>query len=172
MKSHFSHFGVVPSSNMHLLTLLPPQLLRTHKRPQQYEEGSAPGFQHDAPEPITGRINFEAIDNALSTIRSRFYQPRFQMYRQSDNLLLKSIHNESVEEELRAVTSFDGVDLDAAQLKVQLSLPSSCDLKDVVTYQCSFSSAEQVVLSQVSKLIQLILVNPATNESVSDHLMP
>ena len=94
------------------------------------------------------------------------------MYRQSENLLLKSIHNESVEEELRAVTSFNGVDLDAAQLKVQLSHPSSCDLKDVVTYQCSFSSAEQVVLSQVFKLIQLILVNPTTNESVSDHLMP
>ena len=47
------------------------------------------------------------------------------MYRQSENLLLKSIHNESVEEELRDVTFFDGVDLDAVQLKVQLSLPSS-----------------------------------------------
>ena len=31
------------------------------------------------------------------------------MYRQSENLLLKSIHNESVEEELRDVTSFNGV---------------------------------------------------------------
>ena len=32
------------------------------------------------------------------------------MYHQSENLLLKSIHNENVEEELRDVTSFDGVD--------------------------------------------------------------
>ena len=47
------------------------------------------------------------------------------MYRQSEILLLKSIHNESVEEELRAVTSFNGVDLDAVHLKVQLSHPSS-----------------------------------------------
>ena len=79
------------------------------------------------------------------------------MYRQLENLLLKSIDNESVEEELTAMTSFCGDDLGAAQLKVQLSLlqsqlSSSCNLKDVVTCLHSFSSAEQVVLSQVIKL--------------------
>ena len=79
------------------------------------------------------------------------------MYCQLENLLLKSIDNESVEEELTAMTSFCGDNLCAAQLKVQLSLlqsqlSSSCNLKDVVTYLLSFSSAEQVVLSQVIKL--------------------
>ena len=65
-----------------------PQLSCTRKRPQRYEEGSASGFQHDAPDPFYRQIYFEAIDNALSTIRSRFDQPGFQMYRHLENLLL------------------------------------------------------------------------------------
>ena len=140
----------VPSNNMHLLTLLPPQLLRTHKRPQQYEEGSAPEFQHDASEPFIGRFNFEAIDNALSTIRSRFDQPGFQMYHKSENLLLKSIHNESVEEELRAVTSFNGVNgvgcctvESAIVTSIKLRLERCCH----ISMQLFFSRASGAVSS-------------------------
>ena len=44
------------------------------------------------------------------------------MYHHLENLLLKSILNVSVEEELTAVTSFYGDDSDAVQLKVQSSL--------------------------------------------------
>ena len=103
-----------------------PQLPCKSKHPQRYEEGSAPEFQPEPePEPFYRQIYFEAIDNALSTIRSRFDQPGFQMYRQLENLLLKSIDNESVEEELTAMTSFCGDYLGAAQLKVQLSLLQS-----------------------------------------------
>ena len=145
-----------------------PQLPRKRKQPQRYEEESAPGFQHDAVELYYRQIYYEAIDNALSTIRSRFDQPGFQMYRQLECLLLKSFCNENVEKELTAVTSFYGSDLNATQLKVQLSLlqgklPSSCNLKDAVSYLRTFSSAEQQVLSQVIKVVRLILVNPATN---------
>ena len=40
---------------------------------------------------------------------------------------------------------------------------SCCNLKDVIQYLRNFSAAEQEVLSQVVKLVRLILVNPATN---------
>ena len=120
------------------------------------------------------QIYFEAIDNALSTIQSRFDQPGFQMtssklftstpaaFINEDSSILcfgkdvadsfrarrnsqwidwdffssarnvtaivssvresaaEIICNECVEEELTAVTSFYGDDLDATQLEVQL----------------------------------------------------
>ena len=44
------------------------------------------------------------------------------MYQQLENRLLKSTLNERVKEELTVKTSFYGDNLDAVQLKVQLSL--------------------------------------------------
>ena len=46
------------------LNVAGPQLPCTRKCPQRYEEGSASGFQHDAPQPFYKQIYFEAIDNA------------------------------------------------------------------------------------------------------------
>ena len=86
------------------------------------------------------------------------------MYQQLENLLLKTVHKENVEKELDAVSSFYGNDLDVDKLKLQLTLlkdqvsPKS-DLQDVVMYFCSFSVAQQELLSEVIKVTQ---VSPAT----------
>ena len=146
-----------------------PQLPRKRKRPQRFEVGSSSAFQHESLETFYRQIYYEVLDNAVSTIRSRFDQTGFQMYQQMENLLLKSVCSENVDQEFEAVTSFYGDDLDPVRLKTQLSLlpgelsSSCCNLKDVIQYLRNFSAAEQEVLSQVVKLVRLILVNPATN---------
>ena len=136
--------------------------------PNSNEEGEIQAFHHDSPVSFYRQIYFEAVDNTLSTIRSRFDQPGFHIYQQLENLLLKTVHKENVKKELNVVSSFYGNDLDVDKLKLQLTLlqdqvSTKSDLQDVVMYLRSFSVAQQELLSElVIKVTHLILVSPAT----------
>ena len=85
-----------------------------------------------------------------------------------EDILLEAACAESSDDKFSNVTKFYGDDLDPDQLRTQLSLlssqvPSTCSLKDIIQYLRVFSPDERQVLSQVVKLVKLILVNPATN---------
>ena len=114
---------------------------------------------------------FEAIDLLLSCIKDRFDQPGYKVYSKLEALILDAANGTSVnEEQLEEVMQLYGSDLDESLLKSQLQI-----------LQAQFSEAEKPVrfssirdflsdlsrarslLSEVVKLVKLILVMPATN---------
>ena len=104
-----------------------------------------------------------------------FDQPGFKMFRQVEDLLIKSVLGNDASSELTSVTSFYGDDISLGRLSAQLtSLASQLDGKkelnlwDIVTYLRGFSSAWRVFFSDVVTLVKILLVNPATN-AISEH---
>ena len=80
------------------------------------------------------------------------------------------MRGEIYSDELSSVTKFYGDDLCPYRLSPQLSILSAqlkdqekLDLNDIMNYMKDFSSEERVVFSEVVKLLNIILVNPATN---------
>ena len=107
-----------------------------------------------------------------SFISQRFNQPGFKTYKILQDLLLKAAGNGSYNDELKAVIEFYQDDFNEASLKAQLELfrtgykeakkglPDPCE---VIEYMKTLSPAMQTGLSEVVKLLTLILVMPATN---------
>ncbi len=152
-----------------------PQLSRRRKAPRRYEIGESEGdFIGDVK--IQYRvIYYGALDCVVSSINDRFEQPGYQMYCRLESLLLKAANKEEYEDDLEFVRSFYGNDLDQTLLDSQLSImttslpvvKSKYDLFDLLEYLRGLSDGQKELLSQVCKLVSLILVMPATN-SVSE----
>jgi len=148
-----------------------PRLPRRRKMPPRYETGTATPHFPTTVEAHYRQIYFEVVDHAVSTIRTRFDQPSYAIYRQAEDLLIKSVHGEDASIEFSSVTDFYRDDFsDRQRLLLQLSsLATQFDgqkeihLGEIATFLRSFSSAEREVFSEVMTLLKLILVNPATN---------
>ena len=148
-----------------------PQLPRRRKVPLRYESGKAPAEYHSTPKVYYRQIFYEALDLITQAIESRFDQPGYRTYRCLEDLVLKAANKEDYSEELKAVTSVYGSDIDAPTLQTQLQVLSAnvsekvTNVHDIIAYLRKLSSAEQRLLSAVIVVIKLILVLPATNAS-------
>ena len=86
-----------------------------------------------------------------------------------ENLLLKCVSGADYTDELNEVTDFYGEDLNKELLELQLTILGSnltqeaCTLIEIVTYLKSLPRPGKDLLSEVSILMKLILVMPATN---------
>ena len=147
-----------------------PRLPRRRKAPQRYEAGSGLAHFPDTVEDYYRRIFFEVLDSAVSTIKDRFDQPNYEIYKQAENLLLKTVRGEDASNELATVTNFFGDDFNQDRLPTQLMSLSvqfegqkDLNLRDVVVYLRDFSPAERIIFSEVVMLLKIILVAPATN---------
>ena len=120
----------------------------------------------------------EAIDLAVNCIQDRFQQPGYEVYRNLEQLLLKASQNLDFSAEFTFVTSFYGDDLQTETLHAQLltfatefkrvfspennSKPTIFDIKK---YFSSLTAAQRSLLSQVSVVLKLVLIMPATNST-------
>ena len=103
------------------LEISEPCLVRMRKGLKRFETGFGEPYYPPIVEEYYRRHYFEIIDLAISSIKSRFDQPGYAIYRTMESLVLKSILGESSTEELEAVTSFFGKEeISASTLELQL----------------------------------------------------
>jgi len=153
-----------------------PQLPRQRKRPRRLEDGLADAEFHDDVKAYFRQQYFEAIDLIVNCIQDRFQQPGYMLYSHLEQLLLKASEKKRFRRGVR-VCKFYKEDLDQENLKAQLftfgiefqqtrddhSTPA--DIFDIKKYFCSLSNAQRTLLSQVCRVLQLVLIMPATNAS-------
>ena len=147
-----------------------PSLPRPRKLPKRFKTIDETVHFPATVEAYYSQIYFEVLDYSVCSIKARFDQPGYQMFRKVEDLLLKSVRGEIYSDELSSVTKFYGDDLCPYRLSPQLSILSAqlkdqekLDLNDIMTYMKGFSSEVRVVFSEVVKLLNIILVNPTTN---------
>ena len=105
----------------------------------------------------------------MQSIKDRFEQPGYKVYKGLEDLVLKAANKLDFSEKLAAVVDVYGTDLDESALQMQLQILSANILEkittiiDVRSYLQQITPAERSLLSQVVLLMKLILVMPATN---------
>lgn len=144
-------------------------LPRRRKAPRRYDDGSSSTFPESV-EDHYRRVYFEALDLIVSCTEDRFNQSGYRTLRNVQELLLKAASGEPFEEELRFVITFNGSDFDALLLPTQLEIFSQnfqtdgkVTVLEIVNYFQNCSDGRLQLLSEVSKLVRLLLVMPATN---------
>ena len=157
------------------LDITEPQLPRQRKRPNRFDDGLSGGDFPDTPKCLFRQLYYEALDLIINCIEQRFDQPGYHLYRRLEALLLKSFKQEDYEEELLAVSGFYEDDFNLETLRTQLQVFSVHSLQqcpnpghgatifDVKSFFLSLSPGQMALLSEVKRLLQLILVMPATN---------
>lgn len=147
-----------------------PVLPRQRKRPRRYEDGEE-GYSPENVEDFYRPIFFEALDLVIGGIRARFDQPGYKLYSKLEGVLVKAANKETFDAELEFVTDFYKEDFDSGLLSMQLgvmscNLPSDSsphDLPSILEYLREISDSQRALLSEVCKLVSLVLVMPATN---------
>lgn len=154
--------------------VIPDEPPRRRRVPARYEVGIA---EPEFPETIEDhyrRIYFEVLDNVVTTIESRFEQKDYQMYANCESILLKAANGVDPDDikELNMVTDFYGDDLDKQILSTQLVLFSLLvgatvekTFPGILTFVKSLPSCQRLLISQVIRLMELIVIAPATNAS-------
>ena len=120
-------------------------------------------------------LYYEALDLVTEAIMERFNQPGYKVYRNLEDLILKTCREQECEEELDFVCSFYKNNLDRQQLQTQLPLllalindtqkseVRELTIHNIVKILCNLSSPQQVAFSEVLVAMKLLLVMPATN---------
>ena len=150
-----------------------PRLPRQRKAPKRFEVGEA------RPECLTSveghfrRIYYEALDLLITCIKNRFDQPGYRIYQNLQELLLSAFNNRNYDEAYDFVSTFYKSDFDTTLLKTctQLQIVSSNPIEEktdislagIVNHFTKMSKSQLSLLSEVVKLVRLILVMPATN---------
>ena len=152
-----------------------PLLPRQRKRPRRYEDGLADGEFHGDVKVYFRQHYFEAIDLIVNCIKDRFQQPGYTVYSHLEQLLLKASEKKDTKEDLEFICKFYGNDLDKENLKAQLitfgiefqrtqgNQSTPPDIFDIKKYFHSLVGAQRSLLSEVCKILKLILIMPATN---------
>ena len=150
------------------LDIAEPTLPRKRKAPRRYEVGVGTGVTPSSPEDHFKVIYYVALDTVIGCISDRFKQEGYQMYSNLEQLLITK--EQPNEEDIDAVLKFYGSDFEKDKLITQLYLfhtnyPSekrTC-VHDAVAIVKDMSIGEKQLLSEVVKLVKLLLVMPATN---------
>lgn len=150
-----------------------PALPRQRKMPARYETGNAQAEYHSSVQSYFRHIYFEAIDLTVSSIKGRYDNKDFNLHLQVEQLLLKCVTKSEYESEFVTVTEFYGDDLNQNDLQYQLTAfgmnfesekqLDDVALTDIITYFQLMPQRERKWLSEVLKLLKLVLVMPATN---------
>ena len=115
-------------------------------------------------------IFFQAIEIIVNCIHSRFQQKdHIQSLQKMEILLLKVLRDKDFDHELQQRFSFFSSDLHKFKLETQLkTLTQIVDekqvgIKDAITIILSLNVSQKLLVSEVLKLVKLILTVPATN---------
>ena len=97
-----------------------PTLPRKRKAPSRFEIGLGEGYHAQTTEDYYRSIYFEALDYVVSSIKDRFDQPGFKVYKNLEELLVKAANKQDYSTELQEVLALYGDDLDKSELMTQL----------------------------------------------------
>ena len=147
-----------------------PSLPRKRKVPRRIDNGSGDNYSSETVEEHYRLQYFEAVDLAVESIKDRFDQPGYAVYRNLEELLLKGATGSDFSEHLREVSRVYH-ELDSSQLEPQLSNLATyfqekgieVSLEECFKYLRSLSLAAKTFYSEVCTIARLILVMPATN---------
>ena len=156
-----------------------PQLPRRQKAPKRYEDGSTSGDFHDTPKAFYRQLYYEAIDSIVNTLENQSHQPGYEIYCKLEDQLVKASTKEDFQALLDFICSFYKDDFHPGVLQAQLltfcldfqavhkqlcgnraTKPTIFEIRD---YFKSLSHAQRQLLHQVCRVLQMILVMPATN---------
>ena len=152
-----------------------PKLPRQRKRPARYDGGLSAGHHHQTPKEYYRQLYYEVLDSTTHCLTERFDQPGYRKYCQLEQLLIKAGLKQDFGEEFRDVCSFYKDDFNPGVLETQLitfgaefqqtnmSCCANLTIFDIRDHFRSLTSAHKTLLDQVGKVLQLILVMPATN---------
>ena len=144
-----------------------PSLPRRRKVPRRIDDGSGDSYSSATIEEHYRLQYFKAVDLAVESIKDRFDQPGYAVYRNLEELLVKGASGRDFSEHLREVS----IVLDASQLEMQLSILATyfqensveVSLDECLKYLQSLPPAAKTFYSEVCSIARLILVMPATN---------
>lgn len=151
-----------------------PSLPRKRKTPARFQIGDGACHVPSSPKDDYRRIYFEALDLAVTSIQERFNQEGFKMLCNVEELLLKSCTGEDIEDRIGVICRFFGDDFQEDALVAQLATlnqlcksytTDSPSIETVKSALLSLSSAQRSLVNEVCKLLQLLLIMPATNSS-------
>ena len=148
-----------------------PKLPRKRKVPERFEMGAAEAEFVSSAEAHFRQIYYAAIDHITTAIVDRYDSQDFNTYLQAEQLLLKCVKGSTYEMEFETVTKFYGDDFHPKTLKSQLqalsaNFESDKKLEDItLSAIVKYFESESVRnwLSDVLKLLKLVLIMPATN---------
>ena len=147
-----------------------PLLPRRRKLPSRFGTEQAPAEFHSTPKDYYRQIYFEAMDHIVQAITDRFDQEDFVVYLDTEQLLLKCVRGEDYQREVKLVSEFYSGEIHEANLQCQLIF--ECDgkkeeaiLSDVLLYMREMTNRGRLLLSEVVKVLKLVLVMPATNST-------
>ena len=119
---------------------------------------------------------FEALNLLTACIKDRFDQPGYRVYSKLETLLLNAVNGVTLDEDcFSEMMDLYTSDFDSFLLKSQLqilqtkfsNMPKPVRVSSILEFLIGLSQS-QSLLSEVVKLMKLILVMPATN-STSEH---
>ena len=152
-----------------------PQLPRKRKAPRWFETGAAPSEFPASVEDYYRQIYFEAIDLAVTSIKNRFDHKGYKTFSQLEQLLFKACAGENFENELDFICDFFFENFEKDDLAAELSTlhqlyqskardeaPTVASIKTTLS---SLSIPQRMLLKTVSKVLQLLLILPATNST-------
>ena len=158
-----------------------PEVPRQRKMPKRYDDGLATGIFHDSPKLYYRQLYYEAIDNIVNGLRNRFEQPGYKVYCNLEQLLTKACQGKDFEEEFQFICTFYKDDFQSEFLRAQLLTlgvgferaykevhgaqhsTTNITIFDIRDYFQSLSAGQRDLLQQACRVLQLILVMPATN---------
>ena len=145
------------------------QMPRPRKLPARYDDGLSRGHIPASPKEHYRQLYFEAIDNAIGCLTSRFDQAGYKVYRNLEELLIKASLKENIELQFEFVCEYYKDDLNPDVLHSQLLIfgnhfqsipekPSSPTIFDIKDFFVKLSTAQKNLLEQVGLVLKLILV--------------
>ena len=124
------------------------------------------------PEKDYCQIFYQSIDMVTNCIRDRFQQKDYiETFQTMENLLLKALREEDFGLELQQISSLFGSNLDKFKSETQLTTlihiidEKQVAIKDAIKVISSLNASQKllVLVSEVLKLVKLILLVPTTN---------
>ena len=132
-----------------------------------------------APGPSTAKdyyeeIYLDAFENIIQCLEERFDQKGLEMYDNLQQVLILAAKKEDYEEKLKEVLQFynneKSHDFNEDSLRTQLKMFSAnfpqkddTNMEKIIEHLMSMPSSSRKMISEVVKILELILVLPATN---------
>ena len=157
----FDQLRELTKSTQCLLHVKDPALPQVHKRPLRYEDGTGEVYHPSTPKDHYRQVYFQCLDGAIMTVDNRFNQKDFIMYSKLEELIIKA--KTDYTQELQEVVEFYGADFNSSDLETHLELLGDMKIEILGEKLLSLSTMQLSVVSQVTFLVKLILLMPATN---------
>ena len=139
---------------------------RKRRCPSRFEEGSSDHYTPQTAEAAWRQHYFETLDVTMATIKERFKQESTSMYHSLNGLLMSAIDGSEVTI-ISAIKDMYAQDINMELLETQLNILKALAPSNLVTLtgiaQWLKTSNSRSCLTQVEKLVQLLLTLPATN---------